>query len=595
MSGSSFRLAAKLRKLSNRRKRIDVADRDEFRRVLLDTIDEADVEGRPDLRAKARHLLADLAADSGDRVESLRLVDEALNLVPGGNKELRVALLTTKAGVLDAEGRFDEVIEVCRQGIEIVERGRYLHTAPYLLSSVLRPSAKLYRLGVWAAVATGGFEVAHGWTQLARARGLVMVDPQSGSFMGPEAQRLRATAGTLRDDDPSPDPLSPRRRLLDSLFETLKCDPPPAVVSVKRVQESLAEGQRVLSYFSVDRRRLVVTAYAADRTERELVELDDAQLDQLEALRMAARGIGPSRGRIGAAGRALEPVLFPDRIDGILEGCSRLSVALHGKLHGIPYSVMTHRGRLVIDRFAVALLPTLASVPKAAAPCRPDVVALGVDHYDVPTDPGLHRLHRAIPESEAVVAHYQREGVPAHLLDPSISRAELLDTLQATGPAPSSLHLAVHGEQVIEDDPLRSYLLLERSRFDGIDISTCNLRGTTVVLSACNAGQRMSSGRGLEELPGDDLLGLQASFFFAGARQIVAGQWLVKDEVAEPITLAFHRRLLNEPADLALQGAINQFRRDARPVLRSPQFWGSFFLVANGLPGQRGGGCHVTA
>ncbi len=127
---------------------------------------------------------------------------------------------------------------------------------------------------------------------------------------------------------------------------------------------------------------------------------------------MAARGTGPSRGRIGAAGRALEPVLFPERLDGILDGSSRLSVALHGKLHGLPCSAMTYRGRLVIDRFAVALLPTLASTPKVpAAACRPEVVALGVEHYDVPTDPGLHRLGRAIPESEALVAQYQDEAL----------------------------------------------------------------------------------------------------------------------------------------------------------------------------------------
>lgn len=596
MSGSSFRLAAKLRRLSIRQKHVDVTDRDDFRRLLLDTIDEADVEGRPDLRAKSRHLLAQWEADGGDRAEALRRVDEALDLVSGGNNETKVAVLTTKAGILDSEGRWDEVVEVCHQGIEIVEHGRYLHTAPYLQSSALRRSATLYRLGVWAAVAAGRFDLAHGWTQLARARGLVMVDPQSESFVGPEAWRLRATAARLRDDDLDPGPLSPRRQLLDSLFETLKCDPPPPVARVEEVQGSLADGQGVISYFAVDHRRLVVTAYAPSRTERELIELDDAQLDQLEALRMAARGTGPSRGRIGAAGRALEPVLFPDRIGGIVDGCRRLSVALHGKLHGIPYSVMTYRGRLVIDRFAVALLPTLASIPRvASSPCREEVVALGVENYHVPTDPDLHRLDRAIPESEAAVAHYLSHGVPARLLNPSISRADLLDALQTIGPAPSCLHLAVHGEQVIEDDPLRSYLFLERSRFDGIDIAACNLRGTTVVLSACNAGQRMSSGRGLDELPGDDLLGLQASFFFAGARQIVAGQWLVKDEVAEPITLDFHRRLLDEPADVALQGAINRFRRNAKPVLRSPQYWGSFFLVANGLPAKRGDSRHVTA
>ena len=46
------------------------------------------------------------------------------------------------------------------------------------------------------------------------------------------------------------------------------------------------------------------------------------------------------------------------------------------------------------------------------------------------------------------------------------------------------------------------------------------------------------------ELPGDDLFGLQAAFFAAGAKRIVCSLWPVESSIASPLMTRFHRSLL---------------------------------------------------
>src|SRR6266699_3222337 len=64
-----------------------------------------------------------------------------------------------------------------------------------------------------------------------------------------------------------------------------------------------------------------------------------------------------------------------------------------------------------------------------------------------------------------------------------------------------------------------------------MEIANWQLRANLVVLSACCSGQRPISGRWMEELPGDELFGLQSAFFMAGARRMLSCLWPVDDAV----------------------------------------------------------------
>ncbi|WP_371871418.1 CHAT domain-containing protein [Phytohabitans rumicis] len=214
---------------------------------------------------------------------------------------------------------------------------------------------------------------------------------------------------------------------------------------------------------------------------------------------------------------------------------------------------------------------------------------------------GRHRLHpggaarrrpgapaplpSAEPEAAQVAKAYTEKGVPARaLLGPAARQDTLRGLMSDPATAPTCVHLAVHGSNVESDTPLESWLLLAASRLDGLHLVHWRLDGATVVLSACCSGQRAIGGRGMAELPGDDLFGLQGAFFAAGARQVLGALWQVEGGIARPLTLAFHRGLLDGlPADVALRRA-TLHHLDTDLLFTRLAHWAPFFLMCLGTP-----------
>ena len=90
---------------------------------------------------------------------------------------------------------------------------------------------------------------------------------------------------------------------------------------------------------------------------------------------------------------------------------------------------------------------------------------------------------------------------------------------------------------------------------------------------------------GLDKLPGDDIFGLQAVLFEAGAGTVLAALWPVYDDVALEILTDFHRAYAGGAApDAALQSAVRAQTAKARPVYD----WAPFFVSALGTANATG-------
>jgi CHAT domain-containing protein len=149
----------------------------------------------------------------------------------------------------------------------------------------------------------------------------------------------------------------------------------------------------------------------------------------------------------------------------------------------------------------------------------------------------------------------------------------------------TSLHLATHGWNVNSDTPMESHLFLQDSLLEGLEIANWQLDAELVVLGACCSGQWPIGGRGMAELPGDDLFGLPAAFFAAGAKQALSSLWPVYSDTARAIVTAFHRFLIaGQSPELALQGAVVEYINSAGLRLRNSFYWAPFFLVVVGRP-----------
>jgi CHAT domain-containing protein len=114
----------------------------------------------------------------------------------------------------------------------------------------------------------------------------------------------------------------------------------------------------------------------------------------------------------------------------------------------------------------------------------------------------------------------------------------------------------------------------------------------SMLLSACNSGQRTVKGRGLAELPGDDVFGLQSALFSAGAHNILGALWPLKDEAACDLTARFHQHhAAGKPPDKALQAAVNDyFEHSPR---HETYYWVAMFLsTLGGYSNRTQGGQH---
>lgn len=123
---------------------------------------------------------------------------------------------------------------------------------------------------------------------------------------------------------------------------------------------------------------------------------------------------------------------------------------------------------------------------------------------------------------------------------------------------------------------------------DGIltasEIAGLNLSADWVILSACNT----AAGDGSEGAPG--LSGLARAFFYAGAKNLLASYWPVRDDVAAKITVRTIE-IANDNQKLsraeAFQAAMREIRNDTsadsdNDTWAHPNAWAPFTLIGDG-------------
>lgn len=116
------------------------------------------------------------------------------------------------------------------------------------------------------------------------------------------------------------------------------------------------------------------------------------------------------------------------------------------------------------------------------------------------------------------------------------------------------------------------------------EISALELNADWVILSACNT----AAGDGSEGAPG--LSGLARSFFYAGARNLLASHWPVRDDVAAKLTVRTISIAKDNPQRSraqAFQQAMREIRNDKsadsdNDTWAHPNAWAPFSLIGDG-------------
>jgi CHAT domain len=552
-----------------------------------------------------------------DLLVQLGRVDEAAGVLAGAKDRLRrdqgladaerrSLLVTVISRAAMAEGRrgdFGRMSELCGEGIGEVEHDRGKVNGPYLQDGYLRFRGHLYDWGVFAAHRVGDHESMLARSELAKARG-VLGWAVSGATLPAHStpaasladeQRFHALTAALASGDAAGSGDSDRgeiaaerralwERLMTVRSRSVRNSVAPAF-SVAALQSRLAADEAVITYHWLAPGTLLAVTIDAGSLVAEKINLDEARRADLASLVADVGGITGEAPWLEREARRLGRLLLPSAGRELLAGKERLIISPHRLLHQLPFHAFGYDGAPLIERFAVSYVPNLTSLLLPAADAEPArVLALGVSSF---ADPRLVPLANAGLEAGEVAERYRRAGVPVTLLtDGDVTRARI-DELRERGELSGFgvLHLVTHGDDVPVAAPFDAGLYLPAGRIDGLEISQWRLRAGLVVLSACYSARRAITGRGgadQEELFGDEVLGLQASFFAAGAREVLGALWPVADGPARTLMVGFHQHL---SAGLATEAALRQAMLDARGAGLPVYYWAPYKIVRLGPGG----------
>ena len=500
-------------------------------------------------------------------------------------RALRVRVLNRLATAAGLLKRFDRLSELCGDAIAEFEQDRGQVNEPYLQDSYLRDRVNLYQLGVFAAWKLGDHELALVRADLAKAHGSLAWVAPAGDPAGPsrasEIAALRAEWSRLAGGQDDPASIAPRRavwiRLMTARARAWPVAPPRLELGV--LQDSLAPDEAIVYHYFVARETLLIyvitpTAIGAERRILHGIRGElDRLADDIEALDGEMDWLDQDIPRLGAH-------LLPQDTAHLLDGARRLLICPHRILHHVPFHALDWQQAPLVERFAVSYVPNITSLllPRPA-PLSCDVLSVGIESYA----PLLPDLPGAEQEASDVAAIYRQKGAAAIvLLGADATRARLeASELERFG----VIHLAIHGRDLPADEPNAAALSLSDGPVDAMDISQWTLGTGLVTLSACWSGRRpvynrvFGPGAEREELFGDEVFGLQAAFFAAGARQILGTAWPLDNGSGPEVMNAFHAGLSASYApELALQAAINQQRLAGR----SAYHWAPYKLVSLG-------------
>jgi len=267
------------------------------------------------------------------------------------------------------------------------------------------------------------------------------------------------------------------------------------------------------------------------------------------------RGAGDWAQRSAAvAGALLEPVA------GALRDHERLVVVPYGVAHQLPFHLLVHEGRPLLETHVLTTLPSAGALlhtgGRGGRPWR--VLAVGnparMAYRPAGAAAAIAQSALQGAEAEATLAAAAFDGGLA-----LIGADATEDAVRERLPDFPLLHFATHAV-LDEAAPGRSSLLLR----DGDELTVYELAGLELdvdlaVLSACSTGQGEAS-------RGDEVVGLGRALLGAGCRTAVVSLWPVDDLSTALLMEAFYRALRGG-ADAAgsLRAAMLELRTLGRP------------------------------
>jgi CHAT domain-containing protein len=331
-------------------------------------------------------------------------------------------------------------------------------------------------------------------------------------------------------------------------------------LSLSQVQALLAPEVKLLEYF-VGKHATVVWGLSRDQLAVRIVPITR---DELSAKVQTYRDLLSNLQPVEAITRSLYELLLQP-IASFFTPSRYLGIIPHGVLHYIPFAAFHNGEQFLVDNHAIFYAPS-ASVLRFTFNKRKNgrhlkaVLAIG--------NPDLGELNYDLPLAEKEVESLQWSFPDITILtrDKALE-SWVVQNIEKYG----IVHIASHGE-FDPINPLFSALKLARDfQADGNlevgEIFGLNVQADLVTLSACQTGLGTL-------LNGDELIGLNRAFLYAGTHALIASLWRIDDLASAVLMKHFYRFYQGHTKAEALR----QAQLTVRQQFPHPAHWAGFVL-----------------
>ena len=343
-----------------------------------------------------------------------------------------------------------------------------------------------------------------------------------------------------------------------NLASILSVDP----LTVPEVQALLEPGTAILAYYVVPD-EILCWFITADRVDLVRTPLGRQTLAQkVLDYRRTLQNLEPA----GAQAQELHTWLLSP-LKNRLKSVQTLGIVPHHILHHLSFATLFDGNDYLVDRHPLFSLPS-ASVLRHTTKNRPgekNTKVLAVGNPDL-TNPAL-----ALPFAEKEVATIGWNFPDVTVLTgKKATEGWVVRNISDFG----IIHLASHGE-FDPVNPLFSSVKLAKDDQDDGDLRASevfglDIRANLVMLSACQTGLGKIT-------RGDDVIGMNRAFLYAGTNAIMSSLWRVSDISTALLVKQFYREYKNRPKAESLSRAM----RHVKNRYPHPGYWGAFVLAGD--------------
>ena len=531
--------------------------------------------------AKALLQLANVNAAKKKWPETISNAREARTMATkGGIAEVLWRAHRVEGKALYATGKKDDAVYAYKKGVEVVENLRASIKSENLRHGFLDDKQDLYEELILLLIEQKKVKEAFSFAERARARGFIDLLGKTPPKLKTKAEikeykrikNLQARVDELsRADSAAMSERDEAALQLSAAIDKIRINHPELLpfvsvepVSADQTLEALGDKTALLEYV-VTKRKTILFIAGAGKIDAVLLPITKNDLaKRVIDYRLAIQDGAP----VEENPKFLGKLLLGQAMKKI-EQFDVIGIAPHGPLHYLSFAATRIDGSWLIDKKPIFYVPSASVFMQTKArrsqdpPAMMSALAVG--------DPDLGNYDSELPLA-------QLEAKSLKWIFPKVTTLTRKDATESSVTQKAENYQIVHiASHALYDTvaPLDSalYLTADKNKDGALmakEIFSMNIDADLVTLSACQTGLGSVS-------RGDEVIGLNRAFFYAGAHTIVSTLWRVDDMASAILVKRFYRNLITDEKAEALRKA----QLTLKKRFPHPSFWAGFTLVGD--------------